>query len=197
MSCETTPKTAEEKPVNHFIERYHLIRARLHELYPTVFTARGTVPIALKLGIRDDLFADPVHEFTKTQIRLFLRAWTRRWEYQRVLVSGGNRHALDGSVAGVITPEDQAYAVSALKKKRPRRPPTAQPAIEPAPDQEPTKRITRERFVNSVGREPEADDLDRCNCPSVGEIGHALCGWNHEKNLPVFMAGPEQGGASV
>jgi len=49
--------------------------------------------------------------------------------------------------------------------------------------------ITREQFKAAVGREPEMDDLDRCNCDDKGRPGHWSCGWDDEKNLPVFMTG--------
>jgi hypothetical protein len=49
--------------------------------------------------------------------------------------------------------------------------------------------ITRDHFVSRVGRKPENDDLDRCNCKEAGEVGHYYCGWNKEKDLPVFMVG--------
>ena len=49
--------------------------------------------------------------------------------------------------------------------------------------------ITREKFVARVGREPEQDDLERCNCPQAGEIGHWCCGWNDERDLPQFIVG--------
>ena len=49
--------------------------------------------------------------------------------------------------------------------------------------------ITREKFIERVGREPEQDDLERCNCQHAGEIGHWGCGWNSERDLPQFMVG--------
>jgi hypothetical protein len=49
--------------------------------------------------------------------------------------------------------------------------------------------ITREKFIERVGREPEQDDLERCNCPRAGKIGHWGCGWNSERDLPQFMVG--------
>jgi hypothetical protein len=48
--------------------------------------------------------------------------------------------------------------------------------------------ITAGQFKEATGREPEQDDLDRCNCPLAGKIGHWFCGWDSEANLPVFMA---------
>jgi hypothetical protein len=50
--------------------------------------------------------------------------------------------------------------------------------------------ITKEIFLECTGHEPEYDDLERCNCPKAGEEGHAMCGWNSERNMPVFMVGP-------
>ena len=52
--------------------------------------------------------------------------------------------------------------------------------------------ITSEQFITAFGAEPVQDDLERCNCDKAGEKGHFYCGWNHQKNGPVFMHGPEQ-----
>lgn len=49
--------------------------------------------------------------------------------------------------------------------------------------------ITAEKFKEATGREPEDDDLERCNCGKAGQMGHFMCGWNSKLNLPVFMAG--------
>lgn len=48
--------------------------------------------------------------------------------------------------------------------------------------------ITREHFISATGREPEHDDLERCNCPHAGEITHSMCGWDTERNKPRFEA---------
>lgn len=47
--------------------------------------------------------------------------------------------------------------------------------------------ITRELFTKVVGVAPEQDDLERCNCKQVGELGHTLCGWCDVCNKPRFM----------
>jgi len=57
------------------------------------------------------------------------------------------------------------------------------PAIEQA-----VKAITRENFIEATGREPEQDDLERCNCDKAGEVGHMFCGWDYTLNKPVFEA---------
>lgn len=51
--------------------------------------------------------------------------------------------------------------------------------------------ITAERFIQATGFEPENDDLERCNCPDVGKIGHRFCGWCFLHNQPVFNCGCE------
>ena len=47
-------------------------------------------------------------------------------------------------------------------------------------------KITRQDFWMATGLCPEQDDLERCNCKKVGKIGHFLCGWDDERNLPNF-----------
>jgi len=59
----------------------------------------------------------------------------------------------------------------------------------------PRPKITRERFIEATGIEPEHDDLERCNCPCAGELGHVMCGWVDEENLPRFMVGLDTRGA--
>jgi hypothetical protein len=49
--------------------------------------------------------------------------------------------------------------------------------------------ITAERFTAAVGRAPEDDDLDRCNCRDAGKIGHSGCGWCQECDRPRFICG--------
>jgi len=48
--------------------------------------------------------------------------------------------------------------------------------------------ITAEQFEEAVGRPPENDDLERCNCVRAGALGHMQCGWDKISNLPWFMA---------
>jgi hypothetical protein len=46
-------------------------------------------------------------------------------------------------------------------------------------------KIDEVKFKEMTGREPENDDLDRCNCPKAGTKGHSACGIC-KHNLPVF-----------
>lgn len=48
--------------------------------------------------------------------------------------------------------------------------------------------VTEARFLARVGHEPVDDDLERCNCPLAGQIGHSMCGWDDERDLPRFIA---------
>jgi len=54
------------------------------------------------------------------------------------------------------------------------------------------REITREYFIERVGREPENDDLERCNCHCGNVVGHLMCGWCevHEKPRFICMCGP-------
>ena len=53
----------------------------------------------------------------------------------------------------------------------------------------PGMKITKEIFIEKVGREPEDDDLERCNCNQAGEVGHYSCGWCYEHDKPRFVCG--------
>ena len=48
--------------------------------------------------------------------------------------------------------------------------------------------ITAELFRQYTGREPQDDDLERCNCTKRG-AGHTWCGWNISHNAPRFEVG--------
>ena len=50
-----------------------------------------------------------------------------------------------------------------------------------------TGKITAEMFEQATGFAPEDGDLERCNCPMAGMLGHFQCGWNTGRNLPNFM----------
>ena len=50
--------------------------------------------------------------------------------------------------------------------------------------------ITREKFIEATGREPEQDDLERVNCPYAGGLMHSCCGWNDLLDCPQFEVEP-------
>lgn len=47
--------------------------------------------------------------------------------------------------------------------------------------------ITPFKFYHATGYWPEGDELERCNCDEAGQIGHLLCGWDYDRNLPNFI----------
>ena len=53
----------------------------------------------------------------------------------------------------------------------------------------PRVEVTLEMFRKSMGRDPWNDDLERCNCPRAGEVGHWDCGWDEVANRPCFAGG--------
>lgn len=46
--------------------------------------------------------------------------------------------------------------------------------------------ITARKFKSATGRDPEQDDLERCNCRKAGQMFHLCCGWDKARNLPRF-----------
>lgn len=57
--------------------------------------------------------------------------------------------------------------------------------------------ITAEMFRAAVGYAPEQDDLERCNCPKAGQMGHFYCGWDKARNMPNFVPDPPKKAAAV
>ena len=49
--------------------------------------------------------------------------------------------------------------------------------------------MTKQEFIASTDRAPEQDDLERVNCPSVGQAGHHQCGWCAPCDKPRFECG--------
>jgi len=51
--------------------------------------------------------------------------------------------------------------------------------------------ISHSQFLKAVGVPPTKDDLERVNCPEIGEPGHHWCGWCYRHNRPRFLCGAE------
>lgn len=51
------------------------------------------------------------------------------------------------------------------------------------------RHITAEYFKERTGREPQDDDLQRCNCDKARQLGHMQCGWCERCDLPRFICG--------
>lgn len=52
------------------------------------------------------------------------------------------------------------------------------------------REITWQEFAAVMGRAPEDDDLERCNCPMAGLMAHSHCGWDDRLNVPQFILDP-------
>ena len=51
--------------------------------------------------------------------------------------------------------------------------------------------LESEKFEKCTGHKPVNDDLERVNCPKAGKINHLSCGWNHKRDMPIFMVGKD------
>lgn len=49
--------------------------------------------------------------------------------------------------------------------------------------------MTAEEFEKKFGAPPIQDDLERVNCPTVGDFGHSQCGVCAKHNKPRFLCG--------
>jgi sRNA-binding protein len=95
--------------------------------------------VPLKTGIRHEIVEQLAGEFTEVEVASALRSWTRWHDYQRALVAGGPRFALDGSEAGEVSPAHQQEARDLLSGKTRRKraaalsapqPPVSKPVVE-------------------------------------------------------------------
>src|SRR5215831_8978633 len=76
--------------------------------WPQAFWVLETRRRPLKLGIHLDIMA--ARGFSEPELRAALRAYTVNVAYRRGLIAGAERIALDGSVAGWVTPEQAEAA---------------------------------------------------------------------------------------
>lgn len=92
---------------------YREHRAYLADLFPAIrYSGQPKQPLCCHIkadliGANTGLAAD--------DIKHFLRAYTFGPKYLRALKVGAPRYALDGSVAGYVTPEEASYASMELK----------------------------------------------------------------------------------
>jgi sRNA-binding protein len=108
---------------------------RLCEAFPECFNRLAPKP--LKIGIGEEVLAlAGVHplfaEVSRTQLRLALKFYIRRFTYRKALATGGPRYGLDGQPAGEVTPDQQAFAKTPRPKK-PAAPGTGEPALATEP----------------------------------------------------------------
>lgn len=95
------------------------LESRLVDLYPAIFTRATVVPLAI--GIHKQIRAEHP-EIPADVLSHFMAFWTRRIPYLKALkANGAVRLNLDGSEAGDVSAEDQAFArsrIGGLRLKR-------------------------------------------------------------------------------
>ena len=103
------------------IQRKAAIRAfqdRLAADWPAVFCAFGDEPkAALAIGIDTAVTEHYRRDASVLTRRLFLRTYTRRSSYMRLLTLGAPRVALDGSVAGSVSALEAEHAQKVLQQR--------------------------------------------------------------------------------
>lgn len=127
--------------------------AALADLFPDTFTRERWQPHRpVKVGIDRDLVAAGL--LSELEVRVALRLYVARVQYQRALAHGGSRFDLSGNPSGSVTAEQQASARAAVvryeaiaeerlraatanyhatKRAAPRAMPEAPAPLEPAP----------------------------------------------------------------
>lgn len=101
-------------------ERFRVYRAvhkLLKEAHPGLFPGRGRRP-PLKTGIMRDIVSVHGQSITATNIRIFLRIWTRSTAYLHSVSRGGARFALDMSAESEVS---EGHALEAKEKIRTRK----------------------------------------------------------------------------
>lgn len=95
------------------------IIAYLSKQFPSCFTSDGDAK-PLKIGIFQDVVDRLVmnEQFSKTKLRVALRAYTANWRYLHCLKDGAHRVDLDGNECDVITKEQAEYAALQLKESK-------------------------------------------------------------------------------
>jgi sRNA-binding protein len=96
------------------IKSFH---ARIAADWPVVFCAPDQEPrVVLAIGI-DRAIAKRYPDVASRTRRLFLKEYTRRPAYLRLLISGASRIALDGSVAGHVSDDEAEHAAEQLQRR--------------------------------------------------------------------------------
>jgi ProP effector len=84
--------------------------ALLAERFPRCFDKRKRRP--LKIGINADVVVAMAGTMTARDVTNALRFYTGSVLYQRALTAGAGRLDLDGNLAGMVTPQEEAAALA-------------------------------------------------------------------------------------
>ena len=109
---------------------------RLCEAFPECFNRLAPKP--LKIGIRDEVIAlAGVHpalmDVSRVQLRRTMAFYASWLAYRKAVAAGGPRYGLDGQPVGEVTPDQQAFAKTALHRKKSAKPATDKPATATKP----------------------------------------------------------------
>lgn len=142
---ETSEKVTSDALTPSPFARDKALLAELRTRFPIL-----AEPKPLKLGVHKDIRAALGGEVAGVRINRALHQHIATNAYQRALAVGGSRYALDGSVCGEVTEEDQTRAKEVLagraalpsvKKKKPKKPkPPPDPANPDAAQAKPPKK---------------------------------------------------------
>jgi sRNA-binding protein len=96
---------------------YRQVGKMLREAHPHLFPQRGSRP-PLKEGILQELIAIHKSETTATNIRVFLRIWTRSTSYLMSVSKGGARLGLEAEDRGEVLDQHRREAGGRIRERR-------------------------------------------------------------------------------
>lgn len=99
---------------------YREVGKLLREAHPELFPSRGKRP-PLKQGILKDLIALHSADVTATNIRVFLRIWTRSTSYLMSISRGGIRIGVGKSSGEKVEEQHRLDASTRIRERRLRR----------------------------------------------------------------------------
>lgn len=103
------------EPTTKPADRMAALQAAATEAFPEIFDPRDPKPLAV--GVHRQL-KDALSDISMTQIRAFLRQWTRRPAYLKAIVEGEQRLDLNAQTTEQIDPDHQRQAKEKLDKQR-------------------------------------------------------------------------------
>jgi sRNA-binding protein len=118
----------------------------LCQRYPKCFALANPQP--LKIGIQRDVLQDLPAEVSRNAIENAFGTYTKRLEYLKGVVTGRARIDLEGVASGIVTPEEQTYAVARIELAQP--PPGTKQPVGPPPQPTTKKPVLKLPKAKSV-----------------------------------------------
>ncbi len=117
-----TLKESFKKPVEPSKKKHHSnfeeakqALKQLKKAYPVAFNENKPLPLAL--GAAKEI-AKNMPELAAPVLRLALAIWTKQTIYLQVVIAGGDRYNLDGSVSGTVQESEKEYSQKMLERKQ-------------------------------------------------------------------------------